>query len=65
MGIIGLIVAVVLIMILVMAMQKGNSYIEDASSVKTPLEIARERYTQGEISAEEFEKIKKNLRLRP
>ena len=61
MGIIGLIVAAVLIMILVMAMQKGNSYIEDASSVKTPLEIAKERYARGEITAEELEKIKKNL----
>ncbi|MEL7563070.1 SHOCT domain-containing protein [Dehalogenimonas sp. 4OHTPN] len=34
---------------------KGGGFQE-----KAPLDIARERFDRGEISAEEFDKIKKN-----
>ncbi len=61
MMIIGVIIAVVIIWIVVMATQKGNAYIERASEHRMPLEIARERYARGEITKEEFEAIKKNL----
>ena len=35
---------------------KGGS-----TSSRGPLDIARERYARGEISEEEFERLKKNL----
>lgn len=34
----------------------------DAARQRTPLEIAQERYARGEISREEFEQIRKDLR---
>ncbi|MEL7562616.1 SHOCT domain-containing protein [Dehalogenimonas sp. 4OHTPN] len=37
---------------------RGGSYISD---LRTPLEIARERYAKGEISREEYAEVKKNL----
>ena len=33
----------------------------DSTSKHDPLDVAKERYTKGEISREEFEQIKKDL----
>lgn len=33
----------------------------ESTTKRTPLEIAKERYAKGEISKEEFEKLKRDL----
>lgn len=40
---------------------RDNSYHNNGYSLDRSLEILRERYARGEISTEEYQKIKKNL----
>lgn len=64
----GLIVIVVLVVIIVWALaggrlsgsQGGSSDVRHAPPEK-PLEIVRKRYARGEITREEFERMKKDL----
>lgn len=49
---------VALIVWVVMKLSKGG----ETSSKKDPLDIAKERYAKGDISKEEFEQIKKDLK---
>ena len=59
---IGLILIIVVIVILFKntGMLEGNSNGRNTSS-KSPLDILKERYARGEISEEEYERMKKNL----
>jgi putative membrane protein len=45
----------------VIALIKHQSSRSDTSSKQSPLDIAKERYAKGEISKEEFDRIKKDL----
>ncbi|MGI2336229.1 MAG: SHOCT domain-containing protein [Dehalogenimonas sp.] len=47
-----------LIVWLIVRVTRGDS---GAASRITPLDMARERYARGEISAEELDRIRKNL----
>jgi putative membrane protein len=62
MGLFGLFIAGLIIWAVIMATQKGTSFNLGGAEKRTPLDIARERYAKGEITMEEFETIKKNLR---
>ena len=45
----------------VIAFTRHSSFGTTSGSNRTPLEIAKERYAKGEISQEEYERIKKDL----
>jgi len=45
----------------VIALIKHQSSRSDSGSKQSPLDIAKERYARGEISKDEFERIKKDL----
>lgn len=58
-AIIWLVLLVFLILLIIWAVRDWRR--APMSAGRGPLDIARERYARGEISHEEFEKIKKNL----
>jgi putative membrane protein len=45
----------------VIALVRRSGSTTDTGSKQTPLDIAKERYARGEITREEFERIKKDL----
>jgi len=53
------IIIIALIVYLIINRSKSNENI--GRYQKTPLDIIKERYAKGEISEEEFERMKKNL----
>ena len=55
------IVIVALVVWGVIALIRHNNYGTTSGSHRTPLDIAKERYARGEISKEEFERIKKDI----
>jgi putative membrane protein len=64
----GLIIIVVLVVIIVWALaggrlsgSQGGTSDGRPTSPDTPLEIVRKRYARGEITREEFERMKKDL----
>ena len=54
-----LIVVVVLVAALLLRSTRGPG--TGSGRTETPLDVARRRYAQGEISREEFERIKRDL----
>ncbi len=55
-----LVILALFIWLLVQALNRGR--MEDRhSQLETPLEILKKRYARGEISREEYEKMKKDL----
>lgn len=58
MGLVFLIIVILVIIILVRAI-KGGSMISPAA--ETPLDILKKRYAKGEISKDDFDRIKKDL----
>ncbi len=56
-----LIVIILIGIIVYFILQKGRVKGNDGSSPETPLEIIKKRYAKGEISKDEFEKLKKDL----
>ncbi len=59
MGLLFLIIVILVIFFAVRAAKGGN--LIGHSTSETPLEILKKRYAKGEITGEEFEKIKKDL----
>lgn len=63
----GWIIAVIVVVILFVAFNKGGIFkrkpnsTENNRTPKTPLETLKNRYAKGEIDEEEFEKRKKEL----
>ena len=55
------IVIIALIVWGIIALVRHNSTGQVSSPGKSPLDIAKERYAKGEISQDEFERIKKDL----
>lgn len=57
--IIGLLIIIAIIWIVVKSMNKNNRSLQPNS--KSPLDILKERYAQGEIDKQEFEERKRDL----
>lgn len=57
--IIGLLILIAIIWIVVKSMNKNNRSLKPNS--KSPLDILKERYAQGEIDKQEFEERKRDL----
>ena len=56
-----LILVVIAVAYLLQSGGKGRDLFQSSSEQKSPLDILKERYAKGEISKEDFEKIKKDL----
>ena len=55
---------VILVVVVAVLLVRGNSsglHLGQKPAQESPLDIARRRYASGEISAEEFERLKKDL----
>jgi putative membrane protein len=53
--------AAVILLIVWIVKRVGNRDSYTGTSLKSPLDIAKERYAKGEITKEQFEQIKKDL----
>lgn len=61
-GLIGTILVIVLIAMLIgWRPQGGQAMFGNSSAEKSPREILKERYARGEITKEEFERIRQDL----
>lgn len=62
-GVIGGLVLVVIVgaMVYVIVRNLGSSQADDISPNEAPLEILKKRYARGEITKEEFEKMRQSL----
>jgi putative membrane protein len=58
-GIFGFLLLIAFVFLVVWLVTRSSGV--STTSKPDPLEIAKERYARGEISHEEYEKIKKNL----
>jgi putative membrane protein len=52
---------IVIVLLIYAFMQKPTSKDSDLSASEKPLDILKKRYAKGEITKDEFEKIKKDL----
>ena len=52
---------IIIVLLIYAFMQKPTSKDSDLSTGEKPLDILKKRYAKGEISKDEFEKIKKDL----
>jgi putative membrane protein len=50
-----------IIALIVWAVRRSTGHRPNGLSVRSPLDIAKERYAKGEITKEQFEQIKKDL----
>ena len=51
----------VIIIVIALVVKKLIERQRFVSGIKTPLEIAKERYAKGEMAREEFERLKKDI----
>lgn len=54
-------IVIILIVVVVIKLLVNTGSMNTRSSNETPMDILRKRYAKGEIDAEEFEKMKKEL----
>ena len=54
-------VLVVVVIVLLLRSGSGGLHMGQKPTQESPLDIARRRYASGEISSEEFERLKKDL----
>lgn len=58
-GFMWIIIVIVIVLIIYLLMQKSKD--ANAVSQETPIDILKKRYAKGEITKEEFDKMKKDL----
>jgi len=56
----GLLIIVIIVVVAYFIFKRRGAF-GSTSTAETPLEILKKRYAKGEISEEEYEKMKKNL----
>ena len=61
-GIIGMLFWLIVMVIIVIIISRVFRHTPDTTNHNTPLEIAKTRYAKGEISKEEFEQLRKDLK---
>ena len=56
-----LIIVAVIILVIVVSKSKNSGRNQNVSSRETPLEILKKRYAKGELTKEEFERMKQDI----